>query len=642
MHTHQAITVQWANILVDSKVEVFDLSQAKSWNLLQRRIRSHKVHHVLVLDADATPPADLLRLTQIVPENIPIGIFVFLNLLFNLEHWSCLNALMKDREVRWLCGSDLVRTLAQQTVVAENSCQTVQPSINSYFCFSPATRNRSRGELGIRSDETLILCSGRLVFGKNPHLFLKWMLPILRENPKLRIHIAGAVAFDNPRLWINESLTPLYYFGILDDCLSKESLDVRKRVTWGLAKDAKAMAGLYQAADLVCSLSTFELEDLGLVPREALCCGAPVVISDWGGYQDLQIHTDVRTVRTSVHRGDVWLHRGDFIRAIRDFRRQTPRARAFKAEFYQKLFGIEPSLRRLQQSLKTSVTPAAGLKPFSDRKRKILKAFCSPMPQRPKGAWFNVTKDWLRIYKGSRKVLSQIRSTPAFEGWHFPFAQPYHSKVGSFFAEQAKSPQKRLPGSVVRSGSLEAENLKHRRSDFRQLYLHYELKPSHPSYGYYHVVSTHREPIDHLLAFGPDFIFEPWSSLGKTTLRLFARIEKIHPQSVVLWNPHPGDLKAERRFKKLGKILQNRFRHKQLEIRWVHRLEEFNHLLGYEVFEFNSRTRVADDFCLHKALSMGAQMPEIRSSSKLARPMVQLSPFHGLSFVGGRGRAHAR
>jgi hypothetical protein len=56
------------------------------------------------------------------------------------------------------------------------------------------------------------------------------------------------------------------------------------------SRDREAWAGVWQAADVFCSLSDSLQETFGLTPVEAMAAGLPVVASDWDGYRDTVAH----------------------------------------------------------------------------------------------------------------------------------------------------------------------------------------------------------------------------------------------------------------------------------------------------------------------------------------------------------------
>jgi len=70
-----------------------------------------------------------------------------------------------------------------------------------------------------------------------------------------------------------------------NEFVSDLSPEDRRRIQHlGNLKSSADLRGLYNAADLFCSLSLYHDEDFGMSPAEALCSGTACVLTAWGGF----------------------------------------------------------------------------------------------------------------------------------------------------------------------------------------------------------------------------------------------------------------------------------------------------------------------------------------------------------------------
>jgi glycosyltransferase involved in cell wall biosynthesis len=133
--------------------------------------------------------------------------------------------------------------------------------------YSPApeaTRDRTRRELGIGDDSTLILFAGRLVPEKGIEVLLDGFQRLRRRDPTVRLVIAGCPPA--PRAAARDYARRLR----------------ERRGPWTWAPAAGDVVPYYAASDVVVVPSKWQ-EPLGRVPLEAMACGRPAVATRVGG-----------------------------------------------------------------------------------------------------------------------------------------------------------------------------------------------------------------------------------------------------------------------------------------------------------------------------------------------------------------------
>ncbi len=143
------------------------------------------------------------------------------------------------------------------------------------------------------TDEIVLVYGGRISRQKNIDLLLEWFSSLTpATNYKLFI-IGKFDDFEVGNVGNNFKLGELYQrlqkynssSVVFIDHLSHEEL-----------------FSFYQMADYFVSFSTYHDEDFGRAPIEAILCGTPCLLSDWGGYRDLieEFPSYVEALRTSL------------------------------------------------------------------------------------------------------------------------------------------------------------------------------------------------------------------------------------------------------------------------------------------------------------------------------------------------------
>lgn len=135
-------------------------------------------------------------------------------------------------------------------------------------------RDRLRQQLGIPSEDIIVLYMGRLIFYAKAHPVPMYLaLEQAAQSTQTKIHLIQAGWFEDQReeLGFKESAQR---FCPSVNCLF---LDGRQR---------DIRTNIWSAADIFISLADNIQETFGLTPIEAMASGLPVVVSDWNGYQD--------------------------------------------------------------------------------------------------------------------------------------------------------------------------------------------------------------------------------------------------------------------------------------------------------------------------------------------------------------------
>ncbi|ENM5768234.1 glycosyltransferase [Vibrio mimicus] len=133
------------------------------------------------------------------------------------------------------------------------------------FVFNPVARDRCRAELGLNTNQTLLLSVGRLTEAKDYPNLLRAFARLVKSQPSIRLAIIGQ----------GELATQIEQM--------VEQLELKSHVhLLGLRFD---VADWMSAAD--CFVLSSAWEGFGLVVAEAMACERPVVATDCGGVAEV-------------------------------------------------------------------------------------------------------------------------------------------------------------------------------------------------------------------------------------------------------------------------------------------------------------------------------------------------------------------
>lgn len=139
-------------------------------------------------------------------------------------------------------------------------------------------RRQLRQQLGISSDDLVVLFVGRLIFHAKAHpvpMYLALERAAQATNAKVHLIQAGwfedqkqELAFKNAAAVFCPSVNPIFIDG----------------------RQPEIRQNIWSVADVFISLADNIQETFGLTPIEAMAAGLPVVVADWDGYKETVRH----------------------------------------------------------------------------------------------------------------------------------------------------------------------------------------------------------------------------------------------------------------------------------------------------------------------------------------------------------------
>lgn len=365
------LSKSYEGFLGADNIEFFNIKtdSSNAWSLAEK-IYERDPKHLVFLD-HKPHPADLLESIAAVYGSRPLPQFTF-HLFgdFTLypKEWVRLDPVLRKAPTKFICSSDrqanLVATLLDHNMEHPEVCHF--PVDGSVFNFDNDLRKEVRAELAVSDDEFVIVYTGRLSLQKNIFRLLRDLNSLWVET-QLPIRIFFAGPYDDlgaPLFGLNFSEGS--YFNQISNLLDGFSSGLKERFQYLGNLNAQELRRLYNAADIFTSLSLHHDEDYGMSPAEALCCGLPAVLSDWGGYASFKrdekscflvpVRLGPRTPRLALEH----FSKGVLAQLVRN---ETCQEKQVRSAFYRDELSIEAASRRLQEIHRR---PAKRYKGFND------------------------------------------------------------------------------------------------------------------------------------------------------------------------------------------------------------------------------------------------------------------------------------
>ena len=354
--------------------------------LVARRILRDRPGQLVFIDHTPMPDALLLALQRLDPSYNPqINIHVYGDFIRNLREWKAIEPLLVGRRIRFLCASTRQTRLLKNLIAQPRAvCRVPFPVDTQVFRPRSLVRRDWRERLGVQNDDFLITYTGRFSLQKN--LFLLGQGFERAAALDSRFHLALAVQFDDLG-------APLFGLHQRKGQMRREWLSffrgiprsIRERIHLMEDLSSHDLVGLYNATDLFCSLSTYHDEDFGMSPAEAMACGTPCALANWGGFWDFkkQNPDHCQLFPVEIRQGR-FLPRSPFWRHFQGLAklRRSRRDRALCSRRLRAHFSIESVAQELGEQLKMKYPVFSG---FSKEFKPLHRALDKKAPF-PRGA----------------------------------------------------------------------------------------------------------------------------------------------------------------------------------------------------------------------------------------------------------------
>lgn len=210
---------------------------------------------------------------------------VYGDFTLNSLAWAELFTEFRGSNINLICASkrqqNLVNSLLKKRV-QDGASVIPFPVDQRTFFYSSELRDQVRAQLGFKN-HFVVLYSGRLSLQKNILFLIEEFSRFAQKSPKAVLLLGGEI--DDMVSPVFGSQLPLgAHFKLLNESWSQLEPDIRKRISFLGNLDQERLCELYNASDLLFSPSLYHDEDFGMSAAEALVCGLPCLLTDWGGY----------------------------------------------------------------------------------------------------------------------------------------------------------------------------------------------------------------------------------------------------------------------------------------------------------------------------------------------------------------------
>jgi glycosyltransferase involved in cell wall biosynthesis len=310
--------------------------------------------------------------------------------------------LLRGQRLRLVCASPkqvgLVQSLVDAPAGAVGYCPF--PVDTGRFQPNPRLRAAERKALGWEEDEFVLLYTGRLSLQKNITMLLKETfrhLATRKDGKKVRVALAGAYDDLGAPFFGIYPAEEEYFFR------TKKTLEALSPALGSVDLlgnlSANRLQRVYNAADAYMSLSLHHDEDYGMAPAEALACGLPCLLSDWGGFPAFAAINSksgkrVWLVPPRLEKSGISFLRQNLDSALREILaiQQDFVQRENAVRDFLKLFSIESVARQIQREVSAAQgSPPLEIKPAfvtlsqrtleqsQEKRRNIYSGFDDPL-----------------------------------------------------------------------------------------------------------------------------------------------------------------------------------------------------------------------------------------------------------------------
>lgn len=296
-------------------------------------------------------------------------VHVYGDFTYYSAEWKKMGHLLIRNRLKLICSSQKQTALVRSFFSPEQG-QMVEtlffPVDRRQFNFDPKARAVTRARLGLGVDDRLVIYTGRLSLQKNITTLIEEFSKVSSElkNPP---YLCLAGLFDDLGAALHGVITPNgYYFHKIQAALNALPKKIAARIRFLGHLSQGKLKDLYCAADVFTSLSLYHDEDFGMSVAEALACGLPCVLSDWGGYSTFaQERYASRAVPVVLDTTGILLSRNSFRTHLRAALNQPKKEKEKLAlsQLFLRDFSIEAAAKKLSGILLSSDPspyPAAG------------------------------------------------------------------------------------------------------------------------------------------------------------------------------------------------------------------------------------------------------------------------------------------
>lgn len=252
-----------------------DFTKYDTW-LLAKEIVDIDPDYIVFIDHKPHPSILIQSLTRLSTKKYQYIFHIFGDFTLYTQEWLSLESILDKNPPIFITASLSQKQLLTKLINSNNSIFHIPFPIKTEV-FS--------NSLIEKSDEVSFLYTGRISSQKNVDYLIS-TFDFFQKNifSKCTLTIAGG--FDDLGApFIGKEILPGSFGPFIMNLIKKCQNDNIKYIG---NKTATELNLLYNQSDYYISLSSHNDEDYGMSPAEALCCGLPCLLSQWGGFNSFK------------------------------------------------------------------------------------------------------------------------------------------------------------------------------------------------------------------------------------------------------------------------------------------------------------------------------------------------------------------
>jgi glycosyltransferase involved in cell wall biosynthesis len=283
--------IEWLSLEPAVISEVGVWANIQHYSRLAEQIRDSKPDQLIFLDHLPSPPL-LLAAMEKFPgfPNVPVNFHVYGDFTYFAHDWiEFFKSRKKQNRYRLISASERQTKLIEELLMQSGPQSVVKtlffPVDPKQYSFDAGARAKKRAQYGLKDTDRVVLYTGRLSAQKNITRMIREFAELCQSSAVKNPHFYLAGSFDDLGTPFSPATPPTgTYFHAVSQQINGLPHSVQKRIHFVGNLDSAELREFYCAADVFFSLSLHHDEDFGMSVAEALSCGLPSVLSDWGGF----------------------------------------------------------------------------------------------------------------------------------------------------------------------------------------------------------------------------------------------------------------------------------------------------------------------------------------------------------------------
>ena len=362
----------YQNSFPQARIETFDYNERNTnyeYFSMFQELKEFMPDKIIICDHKPHPQKIIQDIFSECPPPLPdIYCHLFGDFSLYSNQWLDMETYLQSIGVKFIAASHRQVNFVKQFVEKKETTQNYVhylpfPVQDKLYRFSSKRRKKAQEQLKISPQAKNFLYTGRLSTQKNISLLTKSFSTFLEiSGADAHLYLAGF--FDH----LAYPFFGLYHppeFNWYQFLAELESYKpaVKERIHYLGNLSAEELCDYYHACDVFVSASLHNDEDYGMSPAEALCCGMPLILSNWGGYASFCLpKTPVELIKTTEVNTLYQVDPSHLIKLLIKYAGQetSDQQRRQLSAMARKKFSIAGNIKRLQEIHSLPVRPFCG------------------------------------------------------------------------------------------------------------------------------------------------------------------------------------------------------------------------------------------------------------------------------------------